>query len=1199
MLRASGCLVLLTLSAAVAEEPFRDPALPLDTRVNDLVSRLALDEKISLMSTYQPAIPRLGIAAFKVWNEALHGIAYRTATVFPQATGLAHTWDPELVRAVAAAISDEARVLHRQDPYENGLTFWSPVVDLARDPRWGRAEEAYGEDPYLSGAIGTAFVRGMQGDDPRYFKTVPTLKHFAGNSMETWRYGSSSNIDPRNLREYYLKPFEIIQREANVQSYMVAYNSINNLPCAVTDLIRDVVRGEWVFHGFVVTDYGDLGWLIRGHHYAATEASAAALIVKAGMDNISDDRAIPAVTAAVEQGLLAGTDLDAALRNTFRIRFQLGEFDPPGSVPYDSVPDSVLMSAGHTALARRAGRESVVLLKNDNNTLPLDASKLRSVAILGPLAATVHTDWYSGVPAYRVTPLDAIGRRLGVGPRVLYNEGSSRITLKARVNGKWVTSGPGSGNALVPASTTAGLFETFVATDLGWGCTTLRSAVSNLYVAANGGGQLVASDAEAHAWDYKYCFDFVPQPGGAVALKYFNGKYVSADQAGAGPLTATRDQAGAWELFDRIEVSNGIQAAAAAAAQAEIALVFVGNNPSINGKEDHDRPDIVLPPAQEQLIKSVCQANPKTVVVIVSSYPNAVVWAQQNVPAILYSSHGGQEEGNFLADVLFGDYSPAGRLTMTWYRSAADLPPIGDFDIRRGRAYWYFGGEPLYPFGHGLSYTSFEYANLSVPASARADDILRVSFEVRNTGSRAGEEVAQLYVRALDSKAQRPLSELKRFQRISLAPGEARRVEFTLPVSEMAYWDVRRSRFMVESGVVEIRAGASSRDIRLRGQVAIQGEMPQPRNAFAVQRAENYDDYRGVLLTSAGDGTQCVGFVDQGDWVAYRDVDFGAGVNSMEAWVSSGSSGGPIQIRLDGLDGTLAGVCTVPGTGDWFRWTGITCPVQAAGVHDLYLRFPGPGYSLLNLNWFRFAAPASAGGPTVANGSAVDAAGFTQPLLRGGWAALFGTNLASATRAWAAADFADATMPLALDGTRVQVNGIGAPVAYVSPTQVNFQVPGRVNLGAAVVQVLTPAGSSRPIPATIEDSQPSFFFTEAGGIRWATAQHGDYSYLGQAPATPAKPGEVIVLWGSGFGQTWPPAFPGLVLTGPAPLADSGGVSVTIGGRPAPIQYAGMTVAGVYQLNVVVPDLPDGDHPVAAEVNGRATRSAVYIPVRRP
>jgi beta-glucosidase len=1189
------CLVAAPLRAA----DFRDPSLPPEVRAAALVSQLTLAEKISMMASGQPAIPRLGIAAHNIGGEALHGIAYQNATVFPQATGLAHTWDTDLIRAVASAIADEARIFYRQDPTHRGLSYWSPVVDLARDPRWGRSEEVYGEDPYLSAAIGGAFVHGMQDDDPRYLKTAPTLKHFAANSMEDGRGSSSSNVDPRNLREYYLKPFEKITREERVRSYMVAYNAINFLPCVVTNYIRDLARAEWGFNGFVVTDAGDLGGLVSGHHYAPDNATAAALIIKAGMDSITDSAAVSSVQAAIDRGLLTESDLDTTLRRNLRIRFLVGEFDPPGSTPYDSIPDSDLLSPEHAALARRAGQESVVLLKNEGNLLPLDASRMRNVAVIGPSAGLVYRDWYAGYLTYAITPLQGIRDRIGAADRVHFDDGASQIIIQSRVNNRWVTAGSSGSSALLASASIPTQSETFLAQDFGWGCTVLRSIVNGQYVKAGTNSILAATDAAAYGWNYDYCFNFVQQPGGGFAIQYYNGRYVTAGSGGNSSLRATATSVGSSEKFNLLTVSDGVQRAAALAAGADAAIVVVGNNTTINGKENADRQDITLPPEQEQLIQAVRAINPNTIVVLVASYPLAVNWTDQNVPAILYTSHGGQELGRFLADVLFGDYNPAGRLTQTWFRSSADLPPIADYDIRKGRTYWYFQGTPLYPFGYGLSYSTFDYSNLSVsPAQAGPGDTLQVGVDIRNSGARAGDEVVQLYTKALASKVQRPLQELKRFARVSLQPGETRTVTFSLPVSELNFWDVRRGRFTVEKGTVELRVGASSGDIRLAAQVRVDGDTLPPRNGQGVLRAENYDEYSSVLLAQSGDGAQVARYQADGAWLGFREVDFGAGISQMTVRAAVPGQAGSIEAHLDSLTGPLAGACAVASTGSATVLAMVNCAnFQASGVHDLYLVARTASGAQINLDWFQFGASAAAL-PVIDNSGVVDAASYTSPLLRGSWGAIFGRNLASATRFWAAADFQGGTMPTALDGTRVLVNGVPAPVYYVSPTLVEFQAPVAIGVGAGVAQVVTAAGASAPMPVTIDEIRPSFFAENVAGRNWALAQHADYSRIGPVPGTSARPGEIIVLWGSGFGQTYPPMAPGAVLGVPAGLADAAGVAVTIGGQPALVNYAGMSMAGLYQINVTVPDLPDGDYPVAAVASGRSTAASVLAPVRR-
>jgi beta-glucosidase len=1190
------CSILVAVGTASAQ-PFLDPSLPLDTRVADLVSRLTLAEKTSLMSSTQPAIGRLGIAARNVGSEALHGVAYQTATMFPQAQGFGHTWDPDLIQAVGSAIGDEERIYNRRGMLSPALQVWSPVVDLARDPRWGRTEEVYGEDPYISAAIGGAYVRGIQGGDPRYYKTVPTLKHFAANSMEDNRTWGSSNVDPRNLHEYYLKPFEKITREAGVQSYMASYNAINDLPCSVTNLFRDVARAEWGFNGFVVSDAWDLTVLVTGHDYTNSMAQGAALMIRAGVDSISEDDAGQWIAAALSQGYLTEDDLDLALRRNFRVRFLTGEFDPPAMVSYTSIPDSALMSPAHAALARQVGRESVVLLKNNGNLLPLDSGAAGQVAVIGPRANQVLRDWYSGYPPYKVTAFDGITSR--IGSRAVLDEGLTQIALRSRANNLLLT-GAGLQNAPLTATSTSsspGAQEWLWTEDLGWGCTTLRST-NGYYVDTDSSGNVVFGDSDPNAWNQSYCFTVQPLSGGDVALVYYDGSYVTADSSGG--LSVAAANGSTAQRFQLTTISDGATRAATLAAQSDVAVVVVGSSPTINGKENHDRPDITLPPAQDQLIQAVSAVNPKTVVIVMAGYPMAITAPQQNsnVPAILYTTHGGQETGNFLADVLFGDYNPAGRLTMTWFQSIADLPPMADYDIRKGRTYWYFQGQPLYPFGYGLSYTTFDYRNLTIaPQTAGPNDTVQVSVDVVNTGARAGDEVVQLYTHALGSKVQRPIQELKHFARVTLNPGDTRTVSFSMPVSELSFWDVRSSQFVVEQGAVEIQVGASSRDIRLRGQVQVNGQVLPPRNGLGVIRAENYDDYAGVLLTLGGDGTQVVGYIYDGSWVSYHEVDFGAGVTRMEANVASAGIGGTIDVHLDSLNGPVAVTCTVPVTGDWYGWATIVCPgVQASGVHDVYLQFHGgAGAALFALKYFLFAADGS-GLPAIGDGAAVDAAGFTEPLLRGSWASVFGTSLATTTRGWTLADFAGNAMPVSLDGTRVQVDGVDAPVWYISPAQVNFQVPEGVTLGAGVLQAFTPSGPSQPIAVTIGEAQPAFFFVALGGRNWLRAQHADYSPIG-TPA-PARPGETIVLWGSGFGQTAPPIAPGLLQAAPAPLADPAGVTVTIGGETAQVQYAGMTIAGVYQINVTVPaDLADGIYEVAAMADGQPTTVTTVLPVQ--
>ena len=755
--------------------PYQNHNLPLEDRVNDLISRFTLDEKIELMCQYQAEIPRLGVKKYKHGTEGAHGIAWLgEATVFPQNTGLACTWNPELMHNIGSVIGDEARIYFQRDPAINGLTVWAPTVDMERDPRWGRTEEAYGEDPHLTGRLSTELVKGMQGDHPFYYKTVATLKHFYGNNNEIDRGSASVSIDPRNKWEYYLKAFEPAFREGGAGSMMTAYNGINGTPCNLNHEVNEIVKGRWGMDGFVVGDAGDVLGTVMDHGFLQSYAEAVAGSIKAGIDSITDDQDISlrAIRDALQQGLLEEEDLDHALRNTFRVRFRLGEFDPAEVNPYSYVPESKLCAPEHAALSLTAARESIVLLKNDG-LLPL-RHEAGPIAVIGPLADEALTDWYSGTPAYRVTPLQGMKQKVD-GKSIHFNSGLDRIVIRSAATGKYVGVASGDKAALVADRTDVQDAEVFERTDWGWGSVTLRSLSLGKYVTETDDGELTATAQYARGWFVKEVFGFDESTNGSFSMKSWEGKHITVNEKqqlirggkGASP-TATE------ETFIIEVIQDGIGQAVHAAKSSEHAIVIVGNNPFINGKETTDRPDITLPSYQQELIRAVYKANPNTVVVIVGSYPFAVNWENENIPSIIYTSHAGQELGHAVADVLFGDYNPAGRLNMTWYKSVSQLPDLMDYDIIKGkRTYQYFDGEVLYPFGHGLSYSSFQYRDVSLNRTMiNSDESVEVSVKVRNTGELAGDEVVQLYVSADASRVERPLKTLKGFRRLHLQAGE-------------------------------------------------------------------------------------------------------------------------------------------------------------------------------------------------------------------------------------------------------------------------------------------------------------------------------------------------------------------------------------------------------------------------------------------
>jgi beta-glucosidase len=720
-------IIALSTSLAGAQTyqyPFQNPSLPVEARINNILSLMTPEEKIGALST-SPDVPRLGIHGSS-HIEGLHGVAYggpggwegrglkpNPTTQFPQAVGLGETWDPDLLQQAAAVESYEARYIFQSENQiarawdsagpghrREGIVVRAPNADLARDPRWGRSEESYGEDPFLTGTMTVAFVRGLQGNDPHHWRTASLMKHFLANSNENGRDGSSSNFDERLLREYYSVPFRMGVEQGGARAYMTAYNGYNGIPMAAQPILRSLTMQEWGFDGIICTDAGALTNMVTQHKYFPDIDVATAGAIHAGVNQFLD-RYREGATSALDKKLVNISEIDENLRGVYRVMIKLGLLDPP-----ELVPDAAIKGATpawdneeHKQLVRKVTRESIVLLKNSQNLLPLDKSKVKSVAVIGPYADQVALDWYSGTPPYAVSALEGIKNKLG----------------------------------------------------------------------------------------------------------------------DAASVTFARDNAG--------------DAAVKIARAADVAIVVVGNHPTCNagwakcplpsdGKEAIDRTSITL--EQEELVKRVVAVNPRTVVVLISSFPFAIQWTEEHAPAILHMAHNSQEEGNALADALFGDYNPAGRLVVTWPMSLDQLPPMMDYDIRHGRTYMYFRQKPLYPFGFGLSYTTFDYSNLRLSSERlQRDGSITVSFDLRNSGSRPGEEVVQMYISHLNSKVERPIQELKGFKRVALGPGETKSVSLPLDAGALAYWSTAKGAFEVEADQVNIRIGGSSSDIKLQHVVSV------------------------------------------------------------------------------------------------------------------------------------------------------------------------------------------------------------------------------------------------------------------------------------------------------------------------------------------------------------------------------------------
>jgi beta-glucosidase len=715
---ATAALLVLSLSLSAGAAgrpqttpPYLDPGQSMDKRAFDLIGRLTLEEKAECLFHNSKGVPRLKIPAWGGWNQCLHGIfSKQVTTLFPVPIAQAATWDPQLVHEITSAIADEARALYHSGGSgmrgKAGLVYRAPVINISRDPRWGRIQECFGEDPFLCGRITVAYVQGLQGDHPKYLKLAATLKHFAVNNQEDGRFSFLASVPERMLHEYWLPHFKDGVVEGKACSLMAAYNGINGDPCAVNKvLLTEILRDRWGFDGFVVSDLGGIGHLIMSHKLTQSKEEAVARAILAGCD-YDDEQYRDAIPGAVKKGLLSEKDVDRALARVLKVAFRLGVFDPEDQLPFSKIPATVIASAKHRELSLRTARASMVLLSNKDGFLPLDRKQLKKVAVIGPAAVRPeYGNYYLSQPKQKlVHPIDGIKANLGKDVEMVYAKGS----------------------------------EFFVPT---------------------------------------------------------KGKMED-------PQTALKD-------------------AANAARAADVVFLCLGTVPAIEA-EGRDRKELGLPTPQQDLLETVVKANPKTVVILFSAGPLSLKWARDNSPAVLQAWYPGEEGGTALADVLFGDYNPAGRLPYTVYESLKDIPPQTEYDVTKGFTYLYFTGTPVFPFGHGLSYTQFSYSELALSSPRMGPDgKFEVRVTIKNTGDRAGDEVAQLYVHQVKSSVKRPIKELRGFQRVTLKPGEAKTITFTLAAQKLAYYDVGRHDFVVEPGLFEVMVGSSSADIRSRGRLEV------------------------------------------------------------------------------------------------------------------------------------------------------------------------------------------------------------------------------------------------------------------------------------------------------------------------------------------------------------------------------------------
>ncbi|MEL1252981.1 glycoside hydrolase family 3 C-terminal domain-containing protein [Flavobacterium sp. DGU38] len=840
-------LHFLALNTYAQEKfPFNNPNLTTEQRVNDLVSRMTVDEKISQLMDSSPAIERLGVPEYNWWNESLHGVARAGyATVFPQSISIASSWDRQLIFDVASAISDEARAKHHeylrrgQHGMYQGLTFWSPNINIFRDPRWGRGHETYGEDPFLTGQLGLNFVNGLQGTNEKYLKVIATAKHFAVHSgPEPSRHEFNAETSDIDLYETYLPAFRTLVKEGHVYSVMGAYNRFRGESASASPFLFNILRNVWGFNGYIVSDCGAVTDIWKHHKITSDAATASALAVKEGLD-LECGSSYKSLKEALDRKLLTEADIDITLKRLFTARFKLGMFDPEEIVPYAQIPYSANNNSAHDYLARVASQKSIVLLKNQNQTLPL-SKNIKTIAVIGPNANDVQSLWgnYSGIPSNPVSVLKGIQNKLEPNTKVLYAKGTD---LAKGVPAMKVIPSIYFQNENGTQGLTAEYFDNskwegkplFTRTDdnidFHWDIDTPDSRMKMGNYSVRWTGYLVAPKSGTYnitEWSKPF-----------MTVEIEGGKNTGGKNNHHPRIRPQKIQLEAGKKY-KIEVKyqnfygdaiaqllwaepeeNILQEAVQTANQADAVVLVLGLNERLEGEEmkveadgfeGGDRTSLNLPANQEELMKAMIATGKPVILVLINGSALSINWANDNVPAILTAGYPGQQGGNAIADVLFGDYNPAGRLPVTYYKSVDQLPAFENYNMK-GRTYRYFDKKPLYPFGFGLSYTKFKYSNLKFPASPSSEKDFEVSVDVTNIGERDGDEVVELYLKDEKASTPRPIIQLEGFERISLKKGESKTVRFTISPRQLSLINNKGQR-VIEPGWFTLSAGGKQPD---------------------------------------------------------------------------------------------------------------------------------------------------------------------------------------------------------------------------------------------------------------------------------------------------------------------------------------------------------------------------------------------------
>ncbi len=910
--------------------PFRNSSLPIEERLSDLLGRLTTDEKINMLSSHMAAVPRLDIGEWYVGTEIARGYVGRSddeiSTVTPQPIGMASMFDPELMYKLGEIAAEETRYYYNKKP--NGkLMVWGPTVDMERDPRWGRTEEAYGEDPFLTCEMTKAYTKGLAGEDEFYLKTVPTLKHFCADNNEKDRGSCSANVEPRTLHEYYYRAFKGAITEGGAHSIMAAYNELSGVPAVMNPDIQNLLKDEWGLD-FVVTDGGDFSQNVLSHEIVKTHAEALAICLKNGADSMTDpaDMVSAAAYDALEKGLITEADIDKAVGNVLYGRFRLGEFDDEH--PYKNMGKAV-DTEEFRAVNREAAMKQMCLLKNDG-LLPL--AKGKKIALTGPIADENYCDWYTGRASYKISIKQGLEAEYGK-ENILFDNGYDIVAIRSKENGKFLTvTEDGTIRAIADNITETEQFEMH---DWGFGSINFKSVANGLYVTES--GDYKAESVTPYAWFIHEWFKPTEHEDGSFSFRSWHDW--AMDICLDPNYTLTTCKSGRIDrnkLFDILLISKGPERVKKLAEQADAVIVCAGNHPMQVARECYDRPDIVLPPHQDRIIKAAYKGNRNTVLAIVASYPYAVNWEKENLPAIMYTSHAGAELGTAFAATISGANNPAARCPMTWYKSIHELPDIMDYDIITNKStYLYYDGEPLFPFGHGLSYSKFEYSNFSV---IQQDNVVKTAVDVKNVSDVDGDEVVQIYFKQNRPCVKRPLRQLCGFRRVNIKAGETVRVEIDVPFNALEFYDVSREKLCVESDKYTFTAAASSLDVRCTVKTEILADVIPPRDIHFL-KAKNYDSKNMVTLDFSFDKNDH--FAISHDWggdLYYRNVSF-ENYTSVTVLASAPCSTKTIEIYADD---NLIGKTDIKPSPCKDGFAKYVIPLEAvSGTGELHVRLGG------------------------------------------------------------------------------------------------------------------------------------------------------------------------------------------------------------------------------------------------------------------